>query len=31
LKTVKENDCILFKASRGMKLEEVLHALYEKF
>ena len=31
LKTVKTNDCILFKGSRGMKLEEVLHTLYEMF
>jgi len=31
LKTVKANDCILFKGSRGMKLEEILHTLYEMF
>ncbi len=29
LKEVKHGDCVLFKASRGMKLEEVIEKLYE--
>lgn len=28
--TVKEDDCILFKASRAMKLEEIIYALYDR-
>ncbi len=31
LETIDNGDCLLFKASRGMKLEEVIHALYEGF
>lgn len=26
---IKPSDCVLFKASRGMKLEEIINALYE--
>ena len=26
---VKSGDCVLFKASRGMKLEEIIEKLYE--
>ena len=31
LSLVKEGDILWFKASRGMKLEEVLSRLYERF
>ena len=31
LETIEDGDCLLFKASRGMKLEEIIHALYEEF
>ena len=27
-KTVKKGDAVLFKASRGMKLEDVINSLY---
>ena len=30
VKYLQEGDTVLFKASRGMKLEEVIHLLYEK-
>ena len=29
LETLKENDAVLFKASRGMKLEDVIYSVYE--
>jgi UDP-N-acetylmuramoyl-tripeptide--D-alanyl-D-alanine ligase len=31
VKTVKEDDLILFKASRGIKLEDVLQIFYERY
>ena len=30
LETVQDGDTIIFKASRGMKLEEVFNIIYEK-
>ncbi|MCM1286196.1 MAG: UDP-N-acetylmuramoyl-tripeptide--D-alanyl-D-alanine ligase [Acetobacter sp.] len=31
LDTIKVNDTIIFKASRGMKLEEVIHSVYDRW
>ena len=29
--TLEENDTVIFKASRGMKLEDVIHSVYDRW
>ena len=31
LETLKDGDAVLFKASRGMKLEDVINSLYREW
>ena len=31
IKTLQEGDAILFKASRGLKLEEVIYSIYDRW
>ena len=31
LDTLEENDTVIFKASRGMKLEDVIHSVYDRW